>query len=128
MLLNKVTIGLLCWLLLSCELPKSSSFDGIYIVKLKANSSSNHLGEFCGTSSGTLIIKNNLLSGTLVDQLSLQFQVTGFIEEDNKINGEIYANNFVRVAKFNGVMSYSNSSGDWQNEDKCFGTWNLKEK
>lgn len=80
----------------------------------------------CSNGSGTLIVKNDVINGTVsLDNDSQVFDVSGEIGPDKKIYGGFVRGN-TRVADYEGVATDTGLSGTWQDFGGCYGTWETR--
>ena len=76
----------------------------------------------CKGATGTLIINNDVVSGTVNSDWGKAYDITGtYIPENNHIEGG-FADAGTQVATYEGTADQSNASGTWR-DSSCYGTW-----
>jgi hypothetical protein len=77
----------------------------------------------CKGATGTLIIKEDKVSGTVKSDWGKIYDITGtYISETSKIEGG-FADARTQVATYSGTANDNNASGTWEDSLGCYGTW-----
>ena len=80
----------------------------------------------CSDGSGTLIVKDDVINGTVsLDDNNQVFDVSGEIGPDRKIHGG-FVRGDLRVADYEGIATDTGLSGEWQDFGGCYGTWETR--
>jgi hypothetical protein len=82
---------------------------------------------WCQIAKGILIIKNNMVSGTMMSGLKSYMIFGTYIPETGDISGGFPKNQ--PISNYSGKINSTNGSGRWSDDFTCSGTWEaIKEK
>jgi len=77
----------------------------------------------CKGATGTLIIREDKVSGTVKSDWGKIYDITGtYISETSKIEGG-FADAKTQVATYKGTANNNSASGTWEDSLGCYGTW-----
>lgn len=99
-----------------------STFDGTYDLSVTSNTQFDINGLPCMDASGTMMIINLALSGSVIDGWGESYDISGDVQPDSTVNGG-FAVSGTNAATFEGSISDNVGSGTWQDIYQCAGTW-----